>query len=390
MTIRPNSSFSVEQFNPKKNSTAKAVLRLYSGGIRANTGYISKNKRAAYKVKTGVATLDIQGTAFDVRLCKDDCEEENRKHKKAHDKLIERTVARAVFVQRGLVAHSVDGKSRTLKAGSAIFEGDTLVTKAKAYAILVFRDKSRISLQANTVFRVDEMKFDENTADDSTALFSLLRGGLRTVTGLIGKLNPRKYSMRTSVATIGIHGSGYDLMCTGACMVAGEHYEAKPISLAEGDGLYAYVWRRAIDFGGITLQKGKAAYIARRKADPVVLRSVPDFFTDNTVPAPDTFDVDEKALFSKLDTQRAPAGLYVSVTLGNVASNLKTGDRLQLKTGQAGYIDVLGREAKRLPKIPAFQEFDIYPGPDVPYPELINLNANSLAGSDSGMICEIK
>jgi len=80
MTIRPNSSFSVEQFNPKKDSTATAILRLFRGGMRAITGYISKNNRDGYKVKTGVATLGIRGTEFDVRLCLDDCEQENKEY----------------------------------------------------------------------------------------------------------------------------------------------------------------------------------------------------------------------------------------------------------------------------------------------------------------------
>lgn len=390
MTIRPNSSFSVEQFNPKEDSTASAVLRLFRGGMRAITGYISKRNPNGYRVKTGVATLGIRGTEFDARLCQDDCEEENKKHKKAHDKLIESTVARAVFVRKGLVATSIDGKSRTLKAGSAIFEGDTLVTKANAYAIVVFKDKSRISLQSNTVFRVDALAFEEKDAENSTALFSLLRGGLRTITGLIGKLNPRKYNMRTSVATIGIRGTGYDLMCTGSCVSDAGQHGVEAVKLPEGDGLYANVWDGAIDFGGQTVQKGSAAYISSQKAAPVVLPVVPNFFNNNTVPKPGDFKVDEKTLFSKIDTEDAPPGLYVSVSKGKVSVENKSGMKLELKAGQSGYADVLGRQAKPLTKVPAFQRFDAYPAPDVPNPSAINLNTSSFGAKESGMVCEIK
>ncbi len=389
MTIRPNSSFSVEQFNPKKDSTATALLRLFRGGMRAITGYISKNNHDGYRVKSGAVTLGIRGTEFDVRLCQDDCEEENRKYKKSHDKVVDRTVARAVFVRKGLVAKELDGTSRKLKAGSAIFEGDTLLTTANAYAILVFRDKSRISLQANTVFRVDEMKFEKDKADDSKALFSLLRGGLRAVTGLIGKLNPRRYSMRTSVATIGIRGTGYDLMCTGTCMVAGEYGNLDPVILPDGDGLHAYVWDGTIDFDGRTLRKGNAAFKSSRKAAPVQLPQVPGFFMNNPVPKPDSVDVDEKALFSKMQTEEAPPGVYISVKDGNVVAELKSGQKLDLKAGMAGYADVLGRQAVQLPTIPVFQKFDVYPTPDVADPAAINIDV-AVGAKGPGMICEIK
>jgi len=389
MTIRPNSSFAVEKFNPAQDSTASALLRLFRGGLRTITGYISKKNPAGYKLKTRVATIGIRGTEFDARICQDDCAEENNKHKKNYDKQLNRTIARSVFVRGGLKAKSINGDSRVLKAGSAIFEGDTLITKANAYAIVVFRDKSRISLQANTVFRVDEMKFDEKSAEKSSALFSLLRGGFRTVTGLIGKLHPKKYSMRTRVATIGIRGTGYDLMCSGKCIATDIGSGEQATRLPGGDGLYGHVWDGSIEFGKQVLTKGNAAYMSSKTAKPVVLPTVPLFFKDNTVPKPDSFDVDEKLLFSKIETEDAPPGLYVSVTKGLVTVESKSGLKLPIKAGQAGYADVLGRQAQHLPATPAFQKFDVYPMPDVANPDVLNINAKSLGGG-SGMTCEIK
>ena len=390
MTIRPNSSFSVEEFNPKEDSTASALLRLFRGGMRAITGYISKRNPNGYKVNTGVATLGIRGTEFDARLCKEDCAQENDKHKQNHDKIIDRTVARAVFVRKGLKARSIDGVNRNLKPGSAIFEGDTLYTRANGYAILVFKDKSRVSLQANTVFRVDEMKFKEDEAKDSTALFSLLRGGLRTITGLIGKLNPRKYSMRTSLATIGIRGTGYDLMLSGFCDAPDVEGGTSCDEVTDDDGLYAYVWDGSISIGEQVVPKGKAAYQADENATPVMLPAVPDFFKNNAVPKPDSFDVDETKLFSTIDTEEAPPGLYVTVTGGHVSVENKSGIKLELKAGMSGFTDVLGRQANHLASAPVFQRFDAYPLPDVPNPAIININTSTIGGEESGMVCEIQ
>jgi hypothetical protein len=97
-----------------------------------------------------------------------------------------------------------------------------------------------------------------------------------------------------------------------------------------------------------------------------------------------------KTLFSKIDSEDAPPGLYVSVSEGNVSVENKFGKTLELKAGQSGYADVLGRQAKQLTKVPVFQRFDAYPTPDVPNPSVINLNTSNLGAKESGMVCEIK
>ncbi|HHJ35123.1 MAG TPA: hypothetical protein ENJ87_05095 [Gammaproteobacteria bacterium] len=336
-----------------------------------------------------MATIGIRGTEFDARLCQDDCAEENSRLEKLHDKKIDNVVARAVFVRGGLTAISNRDIKRSLKAGGALFEGDTLITKPRSYAIIIFRDKSRISLQANTVFRIDEMKFSEKSEEKSSALFSLLRGGLRAVTGLLGKLHPKKYSMRTSVATIGIRGTGYDLMCTGECAVIDKDMKVPETKLPGGNGLYGYAWHKTIDFGGQVLTENQAAFKMNKTAKTKVLPYIPQFFKDNKVPRPDSFDVDETTLFSKIKSEEAPPGLYVSVTHGNVTLKNKTGQQVALKAGQSGYTDVLGRQAKHLPGLPAFQKFDIYPLPDVANPASINLNSKLPGVNDSGLVCEI-
>lgn len=53
------------------------------------------------------------------------------------------------------------------------------------------------------------------------ALFSLLRGGFRTITGLIGKGDQDTYQLKTPVATIGIRGTTYSATyCQGGCGAA--------------------------------------------------------------------------------------------------------------------------------------------------------------------------
>lgn len=51
-----------------------------------------------------------------------------------------------------------------------------------------------------------------------TAVFKLLKGGFRTVTGLIGKSDRSEYRVSTQTATIGIRGTDYEvIICDAAC-----------------------------------------------------------------------------------------------------------------------------------------------------------------------------
>ncbi len=105
MTIRPNSSFSVERFNPEIQTTSSTVLRLYRGGMRVSSGYIGDKKSGSYTLKTEIAVLGVHAATFDVRLCRDDCDAENKMHKNAQDKTLNDEV-----VESGLYVSTTRGK----------------------------------------------------------------------------------------------------------------------------------------------------------------------------------------------------------------------------------------------------------------------------------------
>src|SRR3990172_6051219 len=72
ISLRPDSVFSIDEFNAAPGSEA-ASLRLLKGGLRSVTGSISKQDLDAFKVYTAAATIGIRGTEFDARLCEQDC-----------------------------------------------------------------------------------------------------------------------------------------------------------------------------------------------------------------------------------------------------------------------------------------------------------------------------
>lgn len=119
------------------------------------------------------------------------------------------TDARIDFVSGSVTAVDVAGVQRPLSKGVAIASGDTIRTGETGRAQVRFSDGALVSLQPQTEFRIDSYQYSGNSTGEEKGFFSLLRGGMRTITGLIGRNNRDAYKVSTSVATIGIRGTAY-------------------------------------------------------------------------------------------------------------------------------------------------------------------------------------
>lgn len=108
-----------------------------------------------------------------------------------------------------LMAKKADGAVRILSMKSEVESGDTLVTEKNTYAMLKFIDNSEITLKPSTTFKVENFSYDAGKPDADNASFNLVKGGLRSVTGLLGKRNKEKFAMKTPSATIGIRGTTF-------------------------------------------------------------------------------------------------------------------------------------------------------------------------------------
>lgn len=118
------------------------------------------------------------------------------------------TAGRVNFVVGEVSAISSDGSRRVLGRGDLVNSGERLET-GKGRLQIRFTDGSFISLQPNTVFGLDNYAFNKAKPTEGTLLFNFIRGGMRTVSGAIGKVNRANYSVKTPVATIGIRGTSY-------------------------------------------------------------------------------------------------------------------------------------------------------------------------------------
>ena len=125
------------------------------------------------------------------------------------------SAARIEFVSGSVVAISPAGIQRELMRGAVLESGEAIRTGSNARAQLRFSDGAMMSLQPQTEFRIDNYTYNGKVDGQEKGFFSLIKGGLRTITGLVGKGNRDNYKMSTSVATIGIRGTEYSTVFTG-------------------------------------------------------------------------------------------------------------------------------------------------------------------------------
>lgn len=130
-----------------------------------------------------------------------------------------------------------DGSVRILSQKSEIGSGDTVNTEKDSYAQIRFSDGGQITLKPNTSIKIESFKFSEDKPQEDSFLFGLVKGGLRAVTGIVGKRSKDKYQLGTATATIGIRGTTYsaDDCVNNRSQDCGRLEPAVYISVADGE-----------------------------------------------------------------------------------------------------------------------------------------------------------
>jgi FecR protein len=90
--------------------------------------------------------------------------------------------------------------------GMQVNQGDLIIAGADGMAQLSMIDQAKLSLRSNTQLRIE--RYQQKAGDTDGAVLNLVRGTLRTFTGLLTAANRDKFQMKTKVATVGIRGSG--------------------------------------------------------------------------------------------------------------------------------------------------------------------------------------
>lgn len=111
-----------------------------------------------------------------------------------------------------------DGSTKLLSVKSEVQEGDVLTTENDAYARVKFVDGGELVLRPNSQLKVATYSFSEKEPKNDNIFLNLLKGGLRAVTGLVGKRNRDAVNYSTATATIGIRGTHFGMLfCNADC-----------------------------------------------------------------------------------------------------------------------------------------------------------------------------
>lgn len=218
------------------------------------------------------------------------------------------TAGRVTFITGEVIAISSDGNRRTLIKSDLVNSGERLET-GKGRLQIRFTDGSFISLQPNTVFGLDNYTFARAKPQESSLLFSFIRGGMRTVSGAIGKVNRANYTVKTPVGTIGIRGTGY-------------------VATQEPNGRLLLTVNKGIvnvsnDFGNSNIQVGQTFQIEPNKApEPAPQGVAAEVLANKPSPrAPDPTDNEEDK------ESRLPEELNLGFADDGNAPNFAAGDQ---------------------------------------------------------------
>jgi len=118
------------------------------------------------------------------------------------------------YLSGTLSAQRPDGTVRALAERSTINVGEVITTQRDSFAQLRFSDGGQVTLRPETQVRIESYAFDEGQPSRDSFAMQLFKGGLRSLTGLIGKRtsNRNAYRMVTSTATIGIRGTNFTVI----------------------------------------------------------------------------------------------------------------------------------------------------------------------------------
>jgi hypothetical protein len=170
-----------------------------------------------------------------------------------------------------VVARRADGQARILSVRSEVREGDIVLTSDNTYARIKWGDGTDIVLRPNTQLKIDTARYTEGKPEEDGFAISLLKGGLRSVTGLLGKRSPAAFKLSTPTATVGIRGTHFGALfcnrdCQGIQTVAGE---------APADGLHIDVSDGEIvvttEAGAVDFRIGDFGYVQNLSTLPILV-----------------------------------------------------------------------------------------------------------------------
>ncbi len=132
--------------------------------------------------------------------------------------------ASAAQAQAAATVQSMRGDVRVgtqpLAPNARVSSGAQITTGAGAQAVLKFDDNQTVVLNENTAFRITDFRYKQDDSRGDRAVFDLLRGALRMISGIVASRNQQAFQLRAPQATIGIRGTDFMVAIVNPAVVA--------------------------------------------------------------------------------------------------------------------------------------------------------------------------
>lgn len=181
--------------------------------------------------------------------------------------------------------------ARPLKAGDTVSEGDR-ISSANGEVQVKMQDTGFLVVRPNTQIEIVAYKADGG--DDDKGVFKLITGGLRSITGWIGKFNRKDYVVKTATATIGIRGTDHETR-----YIPEGSPEGEPGTY---DRVYAGETVIQTTDGDTTVSANQAGFQPARKGRPRLLKDIPGFFRPG--PHEDEINAKHASIQKEIDQRR--------------------------------------------------------------------------------------
>ena len=183
----------------------------------------------------------------------------------------EAIVGALIEADEPVLREGIQGQRASILAIDNVRRGDTLVTTPRSAASLRLLDGTLILMRPDSAVQIKDFRFASQDGNAGALNIQLLRGAMRTVSGMISKDPRSKYLLETPGGNVTVRGTDYAVRwCPekGSCQLKGEEVDG---------GLYAGVLE-----GGIDLPNSRGASPANA-GDIVRVASV----GEGALPAPE-------------------------------------------------------------------------------------------------------
>src|SRR5438309_2156813 len=170
---------------------------------------------------------------------------------------------------------------RVAQRAAEFYEGESIVTAVGALAQLRMTDGALMSVRGDTEIKLERFSYAGEQDRNASFLMSVLKGGLRTITGAIGRQNRERYRITTSTVTIGVRGTDFEIV----------HVPPQAASPEVPAGTYDHVFEGVTSMqnrAGVMLlvSRDQTAFAALHGTTPPVLVAPPAALFGRPTPSP--------------------------------------------------------------------------------------------------------